>query len=209
MTKWPSCLSLNTWKFLHVPKAHLEASPWPPRQGPVHPNWGDDITEFLWTWITNCLKGRFRPQGTTYTFKICCYIHNIFPELYSSIQYRFLFLCLAKRDVIYGENSTPLCTAHALHHIVPYAHWFFSEVTMEVKNIHANQISVWTIIIALGLKWNYTSHSLRSFKIASSHITSMLSPTYLKSYRVRTGQRWKVPKENQEAGGGIIQGLRF
>lgn len=159
MTKWPSCLFLSTWKFLHVPRAHLEESPWPPRQSSVHPNWGNYVTEFLWTWITNCLKRRFHPPGTTYTFKMCCSMYRIFPKLFSSIPYRFsqFCSCVLPKEMLFMEKILlPNGTAHALHRIVPYAHWFFSQVAMEAKNIYANQISTWTIIIALGLKWNYT-----------------------------------------------------
>lgn len=153
MTKWPSCLFLNTWKFLHVPKAQLEASPWPPRQGSVHPNWGNDITEFLWTWITNCLKEVFVHEEQRTHSKYAVIYTAPFPSCTAQYSIDFHgFVPVSCQKIFMEKILHPYGTAHALRHIVPYTHWFFSEVTMEVKNTYANQISIWTIIIALGLK---------------------------------------------------------
>lgn len=63
------------------------------------------------------------------------------------------------------------------------SHWILDEIIHDIVSIHFNNG-----------QQPYCLH----FK-----------PTYLKSNRVKTGQCWKVSNENHEAGGGIIQGLRF
>lgn len=93
MTKWLSCLFLRTWKFLHVSSCppwditgHLPGfsmsafAMWcgfqtqqfqtrPQRSFNPTPQSWKRLAEILWKCVTDCLKERFSPQGTTYTFR--------------------------------------------------------------------------------------------------------------------------------------------
>lgn len=163
MTKWPSCLFPSMWKHLRapsspprgislaslpllvgceVPSKHRSFKKAPTDLLIPRPECGNYLTDILWKWATNCLKGRFRPQGATYTFKnVLLYIQPLsWTVQFNTVWiFRVLVLPLAKRDVIYGEISTPLwysvciMTHLALHPLI------FSEVTMEAHCCKWNQ----------------------------------------------------------------------